>query len=873
MPSVNIMKLLFVHIFAVCLMHAAFQDDIGLYDMRARDGTLTGAGITVGQIEAQEFNSDNYQTDPANMGLDPSKFTYFDSTNTWSSSGASFDSTRESGHANTVGGRFFAVPGGTQGSDGVAPGVSGIEVFEAGHYYFDLVALGTATNASVVNQSFVFGSQDGTIDSNYDNYADNRGVLFVNGINTNVSPATIPSPGSSYNGIAVGVIDRAISALPDNRSKPDIVAPGSTVSSFTTPLVAGAAAILVQSALREDAGGGTAAAASDIRTIKALILNSATKGKGWSNTSTQPLNRPNGAGVLEVNQAQLQLSAGQYLPTQNEVLTEAGTAHPPPSWVSGNVASYVGWNLGSVINTADSSGPPGSRKQYDVTDHYFFDLKSTDAAAFYLTSTLVWNRKAGRSSINNLDLFLYTESGTLVASSVSTVDNVEHLYQRHLAPGRYVLQVHKPYGNGPVTNGETYALAFNFRPAPAPGAPGNLSATAASTNQINLSWADTSDDETGYRIERRPSGGSYSTITTLAANTTSYSDSSLASGTTYEYRVTAFNAEAESQATASATTDAALPASPAGASATALSTTAIDLAWTDNSDNEDGFLIERRPAGGSYANLVTLAANTTTYSDTSLTDGTLYEYRITAFNSSGASGGATASEATLLAAPSGAGTTTISDSEIQVSWTDNSASEDGYRIERRPSGGSYSVIATVAANTEFFDDNGLAPATGYDYRITAFNTTGDSTSIETNGSTYSRIEDWRLTFFGTTANSGDAADGSDPDLDSIANVVEFTTGSDPTAFSPNPLDSSALATDGRVSFDWRIDSGYDFALGYSSDLTAGFTYYDAATLDGDASPELEHIGTSGTVDGFETRSYKVRDSVSDPDVFLRLQVN
>jgi hypothetical protein len=300
-----------------CILQATYQDQIGLYDLRNRDASLTGAGIVVGQIEAQELNSDNYQTDPAKAGLSSSLFTYYDSTNTWSGGGAAYDSSRESGHANLVGSRFFGVTSGTQSTDGVAPGVSAIQVFEAGHYYAR-VSSGTATNAAVVNQSFVFNSQDGTIDRNYDNYVANYGVLFVNGINTNNTPATIPSPGSAYNGITVGAIDRAVAPLPDNRSKPDIVAPGSTASSYTTPLVAGAAAILIQSALRGDAGTGTAASASDIRTIKALILNAATKAKGWSNTSIQPLDRPNGAGVLEVNQAQLQLIAGQYAETVND---------------------------------------------------------------------------------------------------------------------------------------------------------------------------------------------------------------------------------------------------------------------------------------------------------------------------------------------------------------------------------------------------------------------------------------------------------------------------------------------------------------------------------------------------------------------------
>lgn len=764
-----------------CILQATYQDQIGLYDLRNRDASLTGAGVVVGQIEAP-FNVDNYQTDPANAGLSSSLFTYYDSTNTWSGGGAAYDSSRESGHANIVGSRFYGIPSGTQATDGVAPGVSAIQVFEAGHYYNNLVSAGTTTNAMVVNQSFVFSSQDTFIDSNYDDYAANYGVLFVNGINTNNSPATIPSPGSAYNGITVGAIDRAITPLADNRSKPDIVAPGSTLSSYTTPLVAGAAAILIQSALREDAGSGTAASASDIRTIKALILNSATKAKGWSNTTTQPLDRPNGAGVLEVNRAQLQLAAGQYPPTQDEVITEAGTAHLPPSGETGSVGSHSGWNLGSLTNT--SSGKGINRKQYDVTDHYFFDLSSSDASAFYLNATLAWNRQNGRSSINNLNLFFYTADGTLVASSVSSVDNVEHIYQRHLVPGRYVLQVHKPYNDGQITNGETYALAFNFRAAPAPGAPGSASATALSSSEIDLSWTDTSDDETGYRVERRPIGGIYSIIASLSANATTYSDSALAAATTYEYRITAFNGEAESSATVSATTFSSPPAAPSAF-------TAIPL----------------------------------------------------------------------------------SDAEIRLDWTDNSGNEDGFRIERRLSGGSYAQIALVGANVVSFNDAGLAAGSSYDYRITALNAAGDSASVETSGTTYSVIEDWRLEFFGSTANSGEAADGFDADFDSLVNLIEFVTGSDPTVDSPAPVDSSLLGSDGQISFDWRIGTGYDFSIGFSTDLNAGFTYYDSATLDAGSSPDLEHVGTTAPVNELETRTYRVRDSVTAPQVFLRLQVN
>ena len=74
----------------------------------------------------------------------------------------------------------------------------------------------------------------------------------------------------------------------DGRSKPDITAPGG-FTSYSTPYVSGCAAILMQAAARGDGGSGTQTSAGDIRTVKALLLNGATKPTGWSHTSTQPL--------------------------------------------------------------------------------------------------------------------------------------------------------------------------------------------------------------------------------------------------------------------------------------------------------------------------------------------------------------------------------------------------------------------------------------------------------------------------------------------------------------------------------------------------------------------------------------------------------
>jgi hypothetical protein len=77
-----------------------------------------------------------------------------------------------------------------------------------------------------------------------------------------------------------------------------------------------------------------------------------------------------------------------------------------------------------------------------------------------------------------------------------------------------------------------------------PAAPSNLTATAVSISQINLSWTDNSNNETGFKIERCQgvSCTNFVEIATTAANATSFNNTGLARNTRYRYRVRAFNA-------------------------------------------------------------------------------------------------------------------------------------------------------------------------------------------------------------------------------------------------------------------------------------------------------------------------------------------
>jgi titin len=292
-----------------------------------------------------------------------------------------------------------------------------------------------------------------------------------------------------------------------------------------------------------------------------------------------------------------------------------------------------------------------------------------------------------------------------------------------------------------------------------PNAPSSLSATAASTSMINLSWQDNSGDETGFRLERCQGAGcsTFAQVIELAANITGYSDTGLVADTTYSYRVRAFNAAGDSaySNTAQATTNAAAtaPAAPSNLVATAVSSSQINLTWQDNSSNELNMRVDRCLGTAAFcdanpdnfAEIIALGANNTSWSNTGLNPDTTYSYRVRGTNTNGSSAPSNTAEATtdplssVPNAPSNLVAVAVFTSQIDLTWQDNSTDEINMRVDRclgtatfcDANPGNFAEVTALGANNTSWSNTGLSPDTTYSYRVRATNPNGSSAPSNT----------------------------------------------------------------------------------------------------------------------------------------------
>lgn len=399
---------------------------VGYSALLARLGAAapTGASVPVTQVEVGAGASLDYGPNQAHADFSGKTFTL--------KSGSS----GSSDHATGVGRNYY-------GNQSFAPGINQIDLYEVDNWlqtgglkFLQSVAPAVETQR-VQNHSWIasglLNSQAIDLLRRLDYQIQRDNVVSVVGVNNGSSSAFPQLLANSYNAITVGRTSGGSSIGPSTldvagRAAVNLVAPAGNVST-AVPWVAGSAALLI-----EAAGANVEAAKS--QTIRAVLMAGATKDEfdttnqtpstfdNWTRTPTRPLDLRYGAGELNIDNAHRILTSPQQ---------EASAA---------SLVNSTGWDFDNI------SG--GTSQLYFFEIPLFTQLDSLSIIA-------AWNRDiaftpgTGGSpalftpSLANVDLKLFQANsftlGSMIDQSISTIDNVEHIFQRGLAPGRYAIQM------------------------------------------------------------------------------------------------------------------------------------------------------------------------------------------------------------------------------------------------------------------------------------------------------------------------------------------------------------------------------------------------------------------------------------------------
>jgi fibronectin type 3 domain-containing protein len=283
----------------------------------------------------------------------------------------------------------------------------------------------------------------------------------------------------------------------------------------------------------------------------------------------------------------------------------------------------------------------------------------------------------------------------------------------------------------------TWTVTNTNRP-PAVTNPGNQTTPEGTSVTRTISASDPDGDTLAFSATGLPPGLGINAGTGVISGTIP-----VGAAGTYSVVVTVGDGASTGTASFTWTVTRPAPSAPTGLAATAVSSSQIALAWTDTSNNEDGFRIERSltTGNGNFVQVATVPANARTFTDQGLSASTRYYYRVRAFNATGTSAYSSVVNATTLtatgavpAAPTGLAATAGSGA-ITVRWTDQSSNESGFRVERSSNGTDFTTAASVGANVTSYVDSGLSEATTLSYRAVAFNAAGASSPSNTASAT------------------------------------------------------------------------------------------------------------------------------------------
>lgn len=151
----------------------------------------------------------------------------------------------------------------------------------------------------------------------------------------------------------------------------------------------------------------------------------------------------------------------------------------------------------------------------------------------------------------------------------------------------------------------------------------------------------------------------------------------------------------------------------------------VELTWADNSDDENGFIIERKSGTLNFTTIDSVDSNITNYIDEVVIDTTSYNYRVRSYRNNIFSAYSNEIEVTTLLrpidSPIGLNASTLDSASIQLNWLNPSNSFGIIMIERKiSSNGIYTLIDSVNQGSNNFIDGSLQSSTTYYYRLYSY---------------------------------------------------------------------------------------------------------------------------------------------------------
>lgn len=372
-----------------------------------------------------------------------------------------------------------------------------------------------------------------------------------------------------------------------------------------------------------------------------------------------------------------------------------------------------------------------------------------------------------------------------------------------LTNGTYTLEADTVASDG-NTNATTEAVTVKNAQPVSISAPTNLKSPAQTTKNITLTWNASNDSkyppsQLTYNVLRNGAP-----VSTTAAGITQSIDSNLAPGTYYSYALTAKDPagnksdQSASLAVKTKTPACAKPAAPQGVTGVATSPTAVKLNWKAVANLSNSCVVTGYVVSRNQAPLAQGAA--TSYTDTTVTPNTSYEYTVLAIETGNIAGPSASVHVTTPQSqapdpgpttPTNLQATAVSDTQVNLTWSASNDPVTGIK--------QYSIYRNNAqigtATSTSFGDSGLSAHTQYSYEVVAVSGGGKTTgSSSVNVTT---LNSPSPSGGGSGSSSGSTSGGTGtPSVASLPPVLQGTTsvgsGSDTgQVSSQNPTDAGS----------------------------------------------------------------------------------